>query len=128
MTTSEGAKAAGSELSPQAAPDGQAPDTAPITGTVSAPPADPRQLEQEIQRTREQLGETVQELVARVDVKSRAQAKATEISERAKSTALQARKTVWESRGLWMPAAAAAGVLIVGFTALWEWNRRTRNE
>jgi hypothetical protein len=115
MTTSE-ETAPGSELSPQA----------PITGTVAAPPKDPRQLEQEIERTREQLGQTMQELVARVDVKSRARAKAAELSGRVKSTTAQARKTAWEGRDVWMPAAAAAGVIIVGFAALWEWNRRAR--
>jgi hypothetical protein len=128
MTTSESARAPGSELASQAAPDGKAPEAAPITGTVAAAPTDPRQLEQEIERTREQLGETVQELLARVDVKSRAQAKATEISGRVKRTTLQARKTVWESRERWMPLAAAAGVIVVGFAALWEWDRLTRGE
>jgi len=124
MTAGERATAPGSELSPQATPDGDAPQAAPISGTVATAPVDPRQLEQEIERTREQLGETVQELVARVDVKSRARAKAAEVSGRAKSTALQVRKTVWEGRERWMPLAAAAGVIVVGFWALSEWSRR----
>ena len=128
------------ERAPQTT-DADAKETAPIEGTVAAPPQDPRQLEQEIERTREQLGQTVQELVARVDVKSRAQAKANEISGRVKSQAVQARQKAWDAtpeqvrrvvtkgaqRGpdFWMPIAAAAGVLAVGFTALWEWTRRT---
>jgi|SRR5215472_6270106 len=124
MTTEERAPAPGSELSSQATPDGQAPDTAPITGTVAAAPADPRQLELQVERTREQLGETVQELVYRVDVKSRAQAKATELSEKVKSTTVRTRDTVWEARARWMPLAAGAAVLVVGFWALGLWSRR----
>jgi Protein of unknown function (DUF3618) len=68
------------------------PETAPLTGRVVAPADDLRQLEAEIERTREQLGETVQELAARVDVKSRARAKAAELSGRAKSAAVEARR------------------------------------
>jgi Protein of unknown function (DUF3618) len=115
-----------SERAPQTAADADARETAPIEGTVATPQKDPRQLEQEIERTREQLGETVQELVARVDVKSRAQAKANEISGRVKSQTVQAREAVWGSRERWMPFAAAAGVMVVGFASLWEWSRRGR--
>ena len=68
------------------------PETAPLSGRVVAPADDPRQLEAEIERTREELGQTVQELAARVDVKSRARAKAAELSGRAKSTAAQVRR------------------------------------
>lgn len=68
------------------------PETAPLTGRVVAPADDPKQLEAEIERTRQQLGETVQELVSRVDVKSRARAKAAELSGRMKTTTVQARK------------------------------------
>jgi Protein of unknown function (DUF3618) len=121
MTASE--TAPGSRLSPGTAPDG----TAPITGTVApAPPQDPRQLEEEIERTREQLGETVQELLARIDVKSRVLARAAAVTGKAKSTTVRARETVWGSRARWMPPAAAAGVIVAGFAAIWEWDRRTR--
>lgn len=103
MTTSQGAgtpakqpagaaEAAGSELSSQATANAGTPETAPLTGRVAAPPDDLRQLEAEIERTREQLGETVQELVARADVKSLARAKAVELRGRVKDTTSQARK------------------------------------
>lgn len=111
MTTSEGA------ITPAE------PDSA-ITGTVATPANDPRQLELEIERTREQLGETVQELVARVDLVSRARGKASEISDRVKSTTVRARETAGGPE-VWMPVAAAAVVIVVGFAALWEWNRRS---
>lgn len=103
MTTSEGtgttaqhppagAKVPGGELSPHAVnADGR--ETAPITGRVAAPPKDPRQLEAEIARTREQLGETVQELVARADVKSMVRAKTAEMTGKVRSTAVRARRS-----------------------------------
>jgi hypothetical protein len=90
-----GAEASDSEPARQATPnavDAGKPETAPLTGRVVAPADDPRQLEAEIERTRAELGETVQELAARVDVKSRARAKATQLSGRVKTSTVQARK------------------------------------
>ena len=49
-------------------------------------PVDEAELRQEIERTREQLGETVEQLAAKTDVKGRARAKAAELAGRAKST------------------------------------------
>jgi hypothetical protein len=101
MTSSEGARsssqpraaeantAPGTELS-RAGTGADAQETTPLTG-VAAPPDDLRQLEAEIERTREQLGATVQELAARADVKTRARAKAAEVTGRVKSTTDQAR-------------------------------------
>ena len=54
-------------------------------------PVDGAELRQEIERTREQLGETVEQLAAKTDVKRRARAKATELAGRARRTAAQAR-------------------------------------
>lgn len=101
MTSNEGAgssperpadkvdTAPGSELSRAAAPaDTQ--ETTPLTG-IAAAPDDLRRLETEIERTRDQLGATVQELAARVDVKTRARAKAAEVTGRLKTTTVQAR-------------------------------------
>ncbi len=75
----------------QAVTRGDAKESEPVTGSVAAVPDDARQLELEIERTREQLGDTVQELLARVDVKARARAMATEVSGKCKSTIVQAR-------------------------------------
>ena len=86
------AEAPGSELSPQATANGDTPETATLTGHV-APPDNLRQLEAEIERTRERLGETVQELVARADVKNLARAKAAELRGRVTDTTSRARKT-----------------------------------
>jgi Protein of unknown function (DUF3618) len=92
MTTSEGTgRPAQAETSPSSElPPGTA-DTAPQADGKAAT-VDPKQLEREIEQTREQLGETVQELVARASPRSMARAMAAEVSERVKSTTLQARK------------------------------------
>ena len=102
------------------------------------------EIQQEIERTRDHLGETVEELAARADVKTRARAraagmkdkaagmrvraqdKATEISGRLRQSQL-ARSQLAQSqlgqsqlvqgdlvRRRWPLAAAAAGVVLVG--------------
>jgi hypothetical protein len=106
---------------------GHADEPAPLTGSVAAPPRDARQLELEIERTREQLGQTVQELVARVDVKSMALAKASEMSGKWKNITLQARQAVTKgadgARERWVPLAAVAGAVILDCLAVWQWRR-----
>jgi len=59
---------------------------------AAAPPDDPQQLAEEIKRTREQLGETVEQLAAKADVKARAQDKASQLTGRLKGKAGQARQ------------------------------------
>jgi ABC-type transporter Mla subunit MlaD len=54
-------------------------------------PVDEAGLRQEIERTREQLGETVEQLAAKTDVQGRARAKVAELAGRAKGTTAQAR-------------------------------------
>lgn len=122
-----------------------------LTGSVTPAPDDARQLEAEIERTREQLGRTVQELAARADVKSRARAKATEVTDRLKGTAAQVRgnasaraKSVRDqvagttgaarrqaasagasvtkgARDYWMPAVIGAGVIALDYVAVRQW-------
>jgi hypothetical protein len=71
---------------------------------------DPHQLEAEIERTREQLAETVRELVAKADVKSRARAKAAQLTGTARSTTVQARQNA-------TARAASVGGQVAGKTA-----------
>jgi Protein of unknown function (DUF3618) len=59
--------------------------TEPPAAQAGAGPDDVQQLEAQIERTREQLGATVDQLAAKVDVKSRARAKAAELTGRAKA-------------------------------------------
>jgi hypothetical protein len=55
-------------------------------------PNDPEALREEIERTREHLGQTVEALVAKADVKARAQDEASRLIGRLKARAVQARQ------------------------------------
>jgi Protein of unknown function (DUF3618) len=148
-TSDKAETAPGSELSSRAGTGGDAEEPAPLSGNVAAPPKDARQLEQEIERTREQLGETVQELVARVDVKSRALAKASEVSNNFKSTmadrrqraatraggvrsqvagntaaARQKAASVDKAHKELVPLTAVAVAVIIDCLAIWQWRAR----
>jgi septal ring factor EnvC (AmiA/AmiB activator) len=65
-------------------------------GTVLPPGDDAERLRAEIEQTRERLGETVEQLAAKLDVKTRARAKTAELTGQltrlAKSTAARARE------------------------------------
>ena len=63
------------------------------------------ELKQGIERTREHLGETIDELAGQADIKARARARATEVSGRVRQSQVLQRR--W-------PVAVAAGVLIAG--------------
>jgi hypothetical protein len=77
-----------------ALPEKSAGNQAPVVGKVVQGPAgdDAQQLREEIERTREHLGATVEQLAARLDVKSRARAEAAELSARLKRAGSQARQ------------------------------------
>jgi hypothetical protein len=79
----------GGDLPPDAAIAARTPETVTQADAGAAAPDDAQQLQQEIERTREQLGETVEQLAAKADVKARARDKAAELSGRAKSKASQ---------------------------------------
>jgi len=96
-----------------------------------------QQLREEIERTREHLGATVEQLAAKVDVKSRAQASAAELAGRVKDAAAKAQQVVpgparqaisegaRTARARWVPLAAAAGaVLAVAVLASWLRGKR----
>jgi hypothetical protein len=102
------------------------------------------EIQQEIERTREHLGETVEELAAKADVKARARAKAAEVKAKAQDKAAQVsgrmrdktadlpgrikdrtadvservkRSQVTQRR--W-PLAVAAGIVVVGAAVRWR--------
>lgn len=89
------------------------------TGSDNGPGAaapgqdDPSALLADINRTRAKLGDTVEALVAKVDVKARAQQRAAEVSTQAKAKlhALPARQA----------AAAAAAAVAVASAVLTGW-------
>jgi ABC-type hemin transport system substrate-binding protein len=92
-----------------------------------ASPDDPRLLAEEIERTREQLGETVEALAAKVDVKARAQEKANQLTERVEAKARRAAKTVQQMRRRPVPLAVSAGVVgaaVVVTLLIMRWRRR----
>ncbi len=58
----------------------------------AAVPDDPEQLKQDIERTREQLGETVEALVAKTDVKAQARERAGQLTQTLKEKTAQAKE------------------------------------
>jgi hypothetical protein len=80
------------------------------------------ELHQEIEQTRQRLGETVDELAAKTDVKARARAKAAEakVLTRAKVAEVSGRARRSQLVQRRWPAALAAGVLIAGTVAIWR--------
>ncbi len=79
-------------------------------------------IQQEIERTRERLGETVEELAAKADVKARARGKVADVKAKAKGKAAELSGRARQSqlvRRRW-PLAVAAGVLVAGSMAVWR--------
>jgi hypothetical protein len=81
------------------------------------------EIQEEIERTREHLGDTVEELAARADVRTRARAKAAEMKDLATGAATQLRQRRLNQGGpaqgrhearRWPLAAAAAGAVVIG--------------
>jgi Protein of unknown function (DUF3618) len=95
----EAETSSGSELAPGATAAAGTPETARRAVGTGAAPADAQQLQQEIERTREQLGDTVQQLVARADVKSMARAKGAQMSGIVRSKTVQARQYAADRTG-----------------------------
>jgi hypothetical protein len=77
----------------------------------------PEEIQREIEQTREQLGQTVEELAAKADVKTRAQAKVADVKARARVKATEASGRVRRSQAVrrdWPLTLVAAGILIMG--------------
>jgi hypothetical protein len=89
---------------------------------MTAPEA-PHEIQQEIEQTRERLGQTVEELAAKADVKARARAKATEMKARAQAKAADISKQMRQgqlARDRWPFAAIAAGVVMMASALVWR--------
>ena len=88
---------------------------------MTAPdPASAAELQQEIEQTREHLGQTVNELAAKADVKSRARAKTAEVKGKAADVSGQVRRSQVVQRR-WPLAVAAVGVILISIAV---WRRR----
>ena len=82
--------------------------------------------EREIEQTRERLGQTVEALAGKADVKARARAKVAELKARAQGQAAGPSRQASQSQTVrrdWPLALVAAGIVAIG-TAL-AWRRRT---
>jgi len=88
------------------------------------------EIQQQIERTREHLGKTMDELAAKADVKARARARAIEMKARAQGKAAEMKDKATEMSGQvrrsqvvqrrWPLAAAAASVVLVGSLVVWR--------
>jgi Protein of unknown function (DUF3618) len=93
---------------------------------------DAERIRQEIERTRQQLGETVERLAAKADVKSRARAEAAVLAGRLKSSgrsaASSARRAMSEGTAAgqryWVPLSVAAAVLVAAALAVTQRRQR----
>ena len=77
------------------------------------------EIQQEIEQTRERLGQTVEELAAKADLKARARAKAAEVKARAAEASGRVRQSQAVRRD-WPLAMVAAGILVVGAALVWR--------
>jgi len=84
------------------------PGNEPATSQAEQTASGEEQLRQEIEQERQQLGETVEALAAKTDVKARAQAWAAGMADRVKGDPARQRQV----------AAAAAAAAAVGFSYL----------
>ena len=93
---------------------------------LPAAPDDAQRIRAEIERTREHLGATVEQLAAKVDVKSRAREQAVQLAGQARNRVEKARsQAVSVVRDHPIPlAAAAAGALAAVGLAIWQRGRR----
>jgi hypothetical protein len=87
---------------------------------MSAPDSTPQSasdIQREIDQTRQRLGQTVEELAAKADVKARARVKVAEVKTRARVKAAEASEQVRRNQAVrrdWPLAMIAAGILVMG--------------
>jgi hypothetical protein len=80
------------------------------------------EIEHEIQQTRELLGQTVEELAARADMKARARDKATEVKAKARDKAAELSGRMRQSQTMqrrWPLAVTVTGLVIAASAAFW---------
>jgi hypothetical protein len=83
------------------------------------------ELRQDIERTRERMGETVERLTAKMDVKSQAKARAAELASATPEPVRRALvKGATTARARRRPLVAATAGLTIAWIALWWWRNR----
>jgi Protein of unknown function (DUF3618) len=81
------------------------------------------ELQQQIERTRERLGATVEELAAKADVKTRVQDKAMEVKASALAGVAEVSERIRRSQKgqpRWPLGMTAAGVLMIAAALVWK--------
>ncbi|MET7701811.1 MULTISPECIES: DUF3618 domain-containing protein [unclassified Streptomyces] len=86
--------------------------TDPTAQKAGAGAKGPQELRRDIEQTRGQLGDTVEELVAKTDVKARARARAAELKGRAGTMTVQVRETATHAGHTVQDKAAHAGHVV----------------
>lgn len=95
---------------------------------VSQATDSPEQIRAEIERTRQQLGDTVERLVAKTDVKRRARAEVSALTGRAKSTLASTGRTAASAASKnRVPLSVAAGMMLVA-VSLVIWRRQQQGK
>ena len=84
----------------------------------------PEELEADIERQREQLATTVDQLTAKLDVKSHAQAKVADVKSQAKVKVVEVKEAATTEDGKPRPEVLAVAGAIVGAALLFIWWRR----
>jgi Protein of unknown function (DUF3618) len=86
-----------------------------------------QELQQEIERTRQRLGETVDALAAKADMKARVRAKAAEAKAQARDKVAEVSGQVRQSQivRLYWPVAVTASGLVIGAVGIWQWRKQT---
>jgi hypothetical protein len=101
-----------------------------MASTPSGDSRDAGELRDDIERTREMLGATVEQLIARANVKRRAKAEAARLAEQAKASAApdSVRRAVAQgyraARGHRGATLVAAGTLMTAALFIWQWRKR----
>jgi Protein of unknown function (DUF3618) len=83
-------------------------------------PTTAAELQQEIERARERLGATVEELAAKADVRARVQGKAIEVKARVTEVSERIRRSQ-TGQPRWPLRMTAAGVLMIAAAVIWRW-------
>jgi hypothetical protein len=79
------------------------------------------EIQQEIERTRDHLGETVEELASRADVKARARVRAAGMKDKAAQMKVRAQGKATEMSGQLRQSRLAQGQLVQGDTVRRRW-------
>ena len=85
-----------------------------------------QELQREIERTRQCLGETVDALAAKADIKARVRAKAAEAKARARDRVAEVSEQARGSQIVprYWPVAMTACGLVIGAAGIWQWRKQ----